>query len=110
MSPDPAAPNAQVLDAIVREIRHGGFSTLLLPAPPAVYAEDGAPLPATYCNFYVSNRAVIVPIYDVPSDERALAVLREAFPGREAIGLPARELLSGGGAFHCVTQPQPAVP
>lgn len=110
MRPDPAAPNAQVLDAIVREIHHGGFSTLELPAAPSVHAEDGAPLPASYCNFYVANRAVIVPIYEAPSDARALAVLREAFPGREAIGLPARDLLSGGGAFHCVTQPEPASP
>lgn len=110
MAPDPGAPNARVLDEIVRDIRRAGLPTLELPAPPAVYARDGAPLPATYCNFYVANQAVIVPSYEVPTDARALAVLREAFPDRDAIGLPARDLLCGGGAFHCVTQPQPALP
>ena len=65
---------------------------------------------SSYANFYIANRAVIVPTYGVPEDEDALREISNAFPKREVIGLPGRDLLWGGGAFHCVTQPQPLSP
>lgn len=110
MAPSPSAPNARVLATIARDLAQSGLRVVQLPAPPPVRDHDGAPLPATYCNFYVANRAVIVPTYGVPEDERALSIITEVFPGRETIGLPALDLLCGGGAFHCATQPQPAAP
>jgi len=67
-----------------------------------------ARLPLTYANWYVGNGFVVVPVYGDPNDERALATLRPLFPGRDVIPLPASELITGGGAFHCVTQQQPA--
>ncbi|MBW1905651.1 MAG: agmatine deiminase family protein [Deltaproteobacteria bacterium] len=101
------APNAEVLTSIERDLRASGLSVLDLPAPRAVAAPDGTPLPASYCNFYIANQAVIVPVYEVPEDQTALREIANAFPGREVIGLPATDLLWGGGAFHCVTQAQP---
>jgi agmatine deiminase len=56
----------------------------------------------------VVNAAVIVPVYGDMNDARALDVLRPLFPGREVLGVMARHLITGGGAFHCVTQQQPA--
>jgi agmatine deiminase len=108
MRADADAPNAEVLDAIDRQLRDTDLTVLPLPAAPAAVAPDGAPLPATYCNFYVANDAVIVPTYGVAGDEAALGAIGDAFTGREVIGLPALDLLCGGGAFHCATQPQPA--
>jgi agmatine deiminase len=104
------APNAAVLDSIERTLRASGLTVLELPAPSAISAPDGAPLPASYCNFYIANEAVIVPTYGIPEDQTALGELANAFPGREVIGLPAADLLWGGGAFHCVTQAQPTAP
>ncbi len=106
----PGAPNAGVLASIERQLLASGFEVLSLPAPPEVKAPDGAPLPASYCNFYIANEAVIVPTYQVPEDELAIKELANAFPRREVIGLPARDLLWGGGVFHCVTQAQPVAP
>jgi len=110
MKESPGAPNAEVLHSIERNLRAAGLTVLELPAPSAVSAPDGAPLPASYCNFYIANEAVIVPTYDIPEDQAALLELANAFPGREVVGLPAGDLLWGGGAFHCVTQAQPATP
>lgn len=110
MKPNRQQPNAEALASIERALRASGLTVLELPAPSAVVAPDGAPLPASYCNFYIANQAVIVPTYEIPEDERALEELSNVFAGRRVIGLPARDLLWGGGAFHCVTQPQPAPP
>ena len=110
MKAAPGTPNAEVLNSIERDLRASGLTVLELPAPRAVVAPDGAPLPASYCNFYVANEAVIVPLYEIPEDRAALREIANAFPGREVIGLPATDLLWGGGAFHCVTQAQPTAP
>ena len=110
MSPNPSVPNAEALAEVRATLISHGLRVLEVPAPPAVHAPDGAPLPATYCNFYVANEAVVVPTYDAAADAHALEVLASAYPGRSTIGLPARDLLCGGGSFHCATQPLPASP
>ncbi len=77
---------------------------------PAPVVHKGERLPASYANFHIANRAVVVPVFgDRKADERALGVLRECFPGREVTGLHAAELVQGFGAFHCITQQQPFV-
>ncbi len=78
-----------------------------LPMPlPIVY--NGIRLPASYTNFYIANKAVLVPIFWDRSDKKAMDTLSGLFPGREVIGINCRELVYGLGALHCVTQQQPA--
>jgi agmatine deiminase len=83
------------------------FRVVELPLPRARAEFDGQRLPLTYANFYLVNDAVLVPVYGDANDTRALEVLRPLFPGREVHGVMARHLITGGGAFHCVTQQQP---
>lgn len=83
------------------------FDIVELPLPRTYMELEGKRLPPTYANFYVGNGFVAVPIYGDPNDERALDILRGVFPDREVIGLMSRELITGGGSFHCVTQQQP---
>jgi agmatine deiminase len=61
----------------------------------------------SYVNFYIANGGVIVPTFDDPHDQAALATLQALFPEREVVGIPAREILLGGGNIHCITQQQP---
>jgi agmatine deiminase len=84
------------------------FRIVELPLPCMRAEFGGERLPLTYANFYVVNGAVIVPVYGDMNDARALDILRPLFPGREVLGVMARHLITGGGAFHCVTQQQPA--
>jgi agmatine deiminase len=67
----------------------------------------GNRLAGSYVNFYLCNHAVIAPALDPLSDAAAKETLAQAFPLREVIMVPAREILLGGGNIHCITQQQP---
>ena len=68
----------------------------------------GQRLAGSYVNFYLANGAVIAPLFDAQRDALALRRLRAIFPRRRVVGVPARELLLGGGNIHCLTQQIPA--
>jgi agmatine deiminase len=67
----------------------------------------GDRMAASYVNFFIANRRVVMPFLDPRTDARALRVLRRLFPRREVVGVPAREILLGGGNIHCITQQLP---
>jgi agmatine deiminase len=67
----------------------------------------GDRLPASYINFYVANKCVVMPLYDKRWDAAAARTLRRLFPGRRLIGVATREILLGGGNIHCITQQVP---
>jgi agmatine deiminase len=85
-----------------------GIEIVMLPMPKKIVRE-GLRLPASYANFYIANTCVLVPTFADPADETALSMLRACFPNRHVIGIDCRELIWGLGAFHCLTQQQPAV-
>jgi agmatine deiminase len=107
-------PNADVLRGIQRDLsamrdRAGRkLEVVTIPSPGRVLGADGRVLPASYANYYLANEAVIVPTYGVASDERAVRAIGALFPTRRAVGASARAIVTGGGAFHCITQQQPA--
>jgi agmatine deiminase len=68
----------------------------------------GDRMAASYANFYLGNSRIVYPLLDSRHDEEAAAILSRAFPGREAVGVAAREILLGGGNIHCITQQVPA--
>ena len=63
---------------------------------------------ASYVNFYLGTKRVVVPLLDPKRDGAALRKLKALFPGREVVGVPGREVLLGGGNIHCITQQVPA--
>jgi agmatine deiminase len=77
-----------------------------LPMPEPVFF-DGQRLPASYANFYIANRLVLVPMFGDPRDREALDILAGLFPEREVIGIPCRDLVLGLGTLHCMTQQEP---
>ncbi len=79
-----------------------------LPMPDAV-VYDGMRLPASYANFYISNKHVIVPTYRCSKDDIALEVIAKCFPEREVAGLDSTDIIWGLGSFHCLSQQEPLI-
>ena len=79
-----------------------------LPTPKPLVV-DGVRLPASYANFYVGNRVVLVPIFQDPADDQAVEIVGRHFPGRRVVPIDARAVVWGLGAFHCLSQQVPAV-
>jgi agmatine deiminase len=77
-----------------------------LPMPAPVYF-DGQRLPASYANFYIANKTVIVPTFNDSNDRVALSTLAKLFPDCEVVGIACRDLVLGLGTLHCMTQQQP---
>jgi agmatine deiminase len=78
-----------------------------LPMPAPVYFDDQR-LPASYANFYIANKLVMVPTFADPNDRVALNTFADLFPDRQVVGIPCRDLVLGLGTLHCMTQQQPA--
>jgi agmatine deiminase len=76
-----------------------------LPMPEPVYFA-GQRLPASYANFYIANRLVLVPVFNDPNDRVALNTLAKLFPDREVVGIYCGDLVLGLGTLHCMTQQQ----
>ncbi len=106
-------PNQEALRALLRDLgafvdaRGRRIEVARIPSPGRIVDADGWVLPASYVNFYVANASVVVPTYDSPFDDEAVERIGALFPGRRTVGVDARAILTGGGAFHCITQQQP---
>ncbi|SFN60655.1 agmatine deiminase [Algoriella xinjiangensis] len=79
-----------------------------LPMPDAVYCE-GERLPASYANFYIANKSVIVPTYNCAKDAIALDIIQKCFPDRKVVGIDSTDIIWGLGSFHCLSQQEPKI-
>ena len=79
-----------------------------VPSPGRV-ERDGRVEPASYMNFAITSRLVVVPLYGTPHDADGVAAIAELFPDRDVVGIMADAVLAGGGSFHCASQQMPAL-
>ena len=78
------------------------FKLIALPMTPPIYY-DNERLPATYANFLFVNGAVLVPTYNVKTDEKALEIFKQALPHLDVIAIDCSVLIRQHGSLHCVT-------
>ena len=102
---EPLQENLRRLQAMT--VKGRSLEVIELPMPARMVREDLV-LPASYANFYIANTVVLVPTYAQPNDRLVMDMLGQLFPDRRIVGIDARELIWGLGAFHCLTQQQPA--
>lgn len=68
---------------------------------------DGVRLPASYANFLILNKCVLVPTFNDSNDRIALNIIANCFPDREVIGISAIDFIWGFGTLHCLSQQIP---
>ena len=101
----PLRENLEILQDL--RLEDGGKIEITpLPMPSPLFFE-GERLPATYANFYVSNKKVLVPTYNDPKDRESLGILSELFTSRDVVGIDCVDLVWGFGAIHCMTKEEP---
>ncbi|WP_202183136.1 agmatine deiminase family protein [Chitinophaga solisilvae] len=62
---------------------------------------------ASYINYYIANKSVLVPNYNDPNDIVAMNIIQQLYPDKKVVGIDCRNLFANGGMVHCVTQQQP---
>lgn len=84
------------------------LNVIELPMPQGMVYED-IRLPASYGNFYISNKHVIVPTFRDKNDDKAIQILQKCFPDRKVTGLDSVDIIWGLGSFHCLSQQEPEI-
>lgn len=89
-------------------IEGNSFNLIELPLPDPIYDEDGNRLPATYANFLIMDKSVIMPIYaQHHKDLLATQIMQIAFPNHKIITVDCNALIKQHGSLHCVTMQLP---
>ncbi|PAF51446.1 hypothetical protein BKH43_02050 [Helicobacter sp. 13S00401-1] len=98
---DPKNVHFKGLELMEQELKNLPFKLVALPF--CDYIEDGEALPASYVNFLFSGTKLLVPIYNKPSDDKALKALSEALPNYKVVGINCEALIKQHGSLHCIS-------
>lgn len=96
------------LHALVEECKTKlpGRELYLLPLPD-MYSEDGDRLPASYANYLICNRTLLLPVYQQPEDAEAVEVMQRAFPHHNIVPVNCAPLVQQYGSLHCISMQVP---
>ena len=107
---NPEHPDHAVSAEVRKRLEAESDLRLVAVPAPDVLRDDEGWVDYSYINHLVVNGGVILCSFDDPGDERAAAILSEAYPDREVVLVDARPLFARGGGIHCITQQQPSIP
>ena len=96
--------NYQILK---KSIRKKNLKIIKIPMPDPKYI-DGVRVPASYLNFYIANKIVLVPVFNDLKDKKVIKVFKKHFKNRKIIPIDCSTLIWGLGAIHCMTQQEPS--
>ena len=106
---DPHAERLLALEDTLRRYEGalGKLTVSTIPSPGQVLDDEGEAMPASHMNFVITNQAVLVPAYNDEA-HKAVEALQSFFPDRKVMASSSRAILTGGGAFHCISQQIPS--
>lgn len=91
-----------------RSASHKPYKLTELPLPDPIFDKEGKRLPATYANFLIGNKFVLVPTYNQPdNDKAAIETIQNIFGDYKIIGINCIPLIQQHGSLHCVTMQFP---
>ena len=82
------------------------FKIIKIPMPSTKYIQ-GVRVPASYLNFYIANKIVLVPVFNDKKDKNVIKIFKRHFKKRKIIPIDCSILIWGFGAVHCMTQQEP---
>jgi agmatine deiminase len=98
------------LKILKRSRNHLGKQNTIVEIPmPSPLIIDETRVPASYLNFYIANKIVLLPIFEDKNDDKAFQILERHFKDRKIVPINCRDLIWGFGAIHCMTQQEPAI-
>ncbi len=107
-----SGPNMEIMNknkrALEKWIENSGreIDLVFLPLPSKIKVLD-MDVPASYANFYIGNRSILVPVFECKDDETAIRILQESISNKEIVPIKSRELFYGLGGIHCITLQEP---
>jgi len=103
----PLDENYKILN--ISKDQNGKKITIIkLPMPKPIFIEKTR-VPASYLNFYIANKIVLVPVFKDKNDKKVLKIFKRNFRNRKIIPIDCLDLIWGFGAIHCMTQQEPAL-
>jgi agmatine deiminase len=103
----PLDENYKILN--ISKDQNGKKITIIkLPMPKPIFIEKTR-VPASYLNFYIANKVVLVPVFKDKNDKKVLKIFKRNFRNRKIIPIDCLDLIWGFGAIHCMTQQEPAL-
>ena len=99
-------PNAAIYADAKARAEAAGVTVREVPSPGRVETA-GRIEPASYMNFAITSKLVVVPTYGTAHDAEGVAAIAALFPDRDTVGVLADAVLAGGGSFHCSSQQLP---
>ena len=103
----PLDENYKILN--ISKDQNGKKITIIkLPMPKPIFIEKTR-VPASYLNFYIANKIVLVPVFKDKKDKKVLKIFKRNFRNRKIIPIDCLDLIWGFGAIHCMTQQEPAL-
>ena len=91
-----------------RDERGKKFKIIKVPMPSPIFINKTR-VPASYMNFYICNKKVLVPIFKVKEDNFAIKIFKNYFKNRKIETIDCSKLIWGFGAIHCMTQQEPNI-
>jgi agmatine deiminase len=114
---DPLDPHYQSLNKMKGQLKtfknscDQPYTLHELPLPSAIYESSNSNpkqrLPASYANFLIANKAIFLPIYNVPQDTIAIEILKKALPNHKIMPIDCTLLIRQYGSLHCITMQIP---
>ena len=82
------------------------FKIIKVPMPKPIFIKRTR-VPASYMNFLICNKIVLLPFFKDKNDLKVLKIFKNFFKNKKIVGIDCTKLIWGFGAIHCMTMQEP---